>query len=97
MKRLVLCAAAMLALCGCTTAHDGAVKTADDAIAIAKQTCGTLADHLSGKWHARWEHIRWFLWHGPGYSLQVIIDDQSGKVMNPGCEVNKGDGVKIGD
>jgi len=89
--------AALVALCGCTAVHEGPVKTSADAISLAQQTCGDLSAKLSGRWHARWETIRWFLWHDPNYSLQVEIDTQTGEVMNPGCFVNPRNGVYIRD
>jgi len=89
--------AALLVLCGCTVVYDGPVKTSADAISLAQQTCGDLTSKLSGRWHARWETIRWFVWHDPAYSLQVEIDTRTGKVMRPGCLVNSHDGMYVGD
>jgi hypothetical protein len=88
---------ALVILGGCAVVHDGPVKTSDEAIALAQQTCGVLTAKLSGRWHAQWETIRWFLWHDPGYSLQVEIDAKTGKVMNPGCLVNPHTGVVVSD
>jgi hypothetical protein len=91
-------AAFLIALCGCAIGHDGVVKTSDQAISIADQACQGLVDHLPGRWHVRWEHIEWFVWHDPDYSLEVSIDDRTGKVIGqPGCLVNPRDGVYVGD
>jgi hypothetical protein len=93
----IIAVAALLVVLGCTVVHDGPVKTSAEAISLAQTTCGDLVSKLSGRWHARWETIRWFVWHDPDYSVQVEIDTQTGKVMRPGCLINPHDGTYIGD
>jgi hypothetical protein len=43
---------------------DAAVKTPENAIAIAELKCGELAKNYEGRWHAKLLGSRWLVWRG---------------------------------